>query len=211
MCCRNGAALGVVGRPWFRRVPGLPRPPPRTRGRRGRRLVHRLHRRTRPRRALRSGAGGLGSLGAGALACVVLLARRGDERGAFIVSIAAALALTPIVWLHYFALLAVVVALAQSRLGLVWFVPLGMVLTPGSGQPTPFETSWTLAVAALTIALALRASSHAGSCDPTGRAWRPRREHRVNGASAEGVGSPRADPEFVSGESSPASAIAPGR
>jgi hypothetical protein len=103
------------------------------------------------------------AVGLGLIACVVLLARRGDERGAFIVSIAAALALTPIVWLHYFALLAVVVALAQSRLGFVWFVPLGMVVTPGSGQPTPFETSLTLAVAALTIALALRASSLAGS------------------------------------------------
>ena len=52
-------------------------------------------------------------------------ARRGDERTAFIVAIAASLALTPIVWLHYFALLLVVVALAQPRLGLLWFVPLG--------------------------------------------------------------------------------------
>jgi hypothetical protein len=103
------------------------------------------------------------AVGLGLIACIVLLARRGDERGAFIVSIAAALALTPIVWLHYFALLAVVVALAQPRLGFVWFVPLGMVLTPGSGQPTPFETSWTLAVAALTIALSLRSSSPAGA------------------------------------------------
>ena len=106
---------------------------------------------------------GWAALGLGLIAYVVVLARRGDERGAFIVSIAAALALTPIVWLHYFALLAVVVALAQPRLGLVWFVPLGMVVTPGSGQPTPFETSWTLTVAALTIALALRASLLVGS------------------------------------------------
>jgi hypothetical protein len=34
-----------------------------------------------------------------------------------------------------------------------------MVVTPGSGHPTPFETAATLATAALTIALALRASS----------------------------------------------------
>ena len=84
-------------------------------------------------------------------------ARRGDERTAFVLAIGAALALTPIVWLHYFALLLVVVALAQPRLGLVWFVPLGMYLTPGSGHPTPFETSWTLCVALVTIALAVRA------------------------------------------------------
>ncbi len=84
------------------------------------------------------------------------LARRGDERSAFLVAIAAALALSPIVWLHYFALLLVVVAVARPTLGLLWFVPLAMVVTPGSGEPTPFETAWTLGVAAAVVALALR-------------------------------------------------------
>jgi alpha-1,2-mannosyltransferase len=98
------------------------------------------------------------AVGLALLASSVLLARRGDERTAFILAVAAALALTPIVWLHYFALLSVVVALAQPRLGLVWFVPLGMFLTPGSGHPTPFQTSWTLLVAVVTVALAVRAS-----------------------------------------------------
>jgi Glycosyltransferase family 87 len=97
-------------------------------------------------------------LGIALLAAIVLVARRGDERSAFILAIAAALALTPIVWLHYFALLLVVVAVAQPRLGLVWFLPLAMFVTPGSGHPTPFETLATLVVAALTIVLALRAS-----------------------------------------------------
>ena len=102
------------------------------------------------------------AVGLGLLAWTVLLARRGDERSAFIVAIVASLALSPIVWLHYFALLTVVVALAQPRLAIVWFVPLAMVITPGSGQPTPFETAWTLAVAALTVALALRTSVASG-------------------------------------------------
>ena len=73
-------------------------------------------------------------------------------------SVACALALTPIVWLHYFALLVVVVALARPRLAVVWFVPLLMILTPGSGLASPVHTAWTLAVAALTIGLALHAS-----------------------------------------------------
>ena len=94
-------------------------------------------------------------LGLGVLAAVVWLGRRGDERSAFILAIAASLALTPIVWLHYFALLAVVVAVAQPRLGYLWFVPLAMVITPGSGHPTPFETSATLLIAAATVALAV--------------------------------------------------------
>jgi len=97
-------------------------------------------------------------VGVGLLAAMIVLGRRGDERSAFVLAVAAALALTPIVWLHYFALLAVVVALATPRLGIAWFLPIAMVLTPGSGHPSPFETSWTLAVAALTIGLSLRAT-----------------------------------------------------
>jgi alpha-1,2-mannosyltransferase len=90
------------------------------------------------------------------LSSMLVLARKGDERRAFVLALAAALALTPIVWLHYFALLLAVVGLTRPKLGFIWFVPLAMVLTPGSGHPTPFETSWTLGVAALTIGLALR-------------------------------------------------------
>ena len=85
----------------------------------------------------------------------MVAARRGQERQAFVLAVAAALLLTPIVWLHYFALLLVVVALARPTLSLVWFVPLAMVVTPGSGQPTPFETSATLAIAAATVGLSL--------------------------------------------------------
>lgn len=98
------------------------------------------------------------AVGLGLLAAVASVGRRGDERSAFILAIAAALALTPIVWLHYFALLVVVVSVARPRLGIAWFIPLAMVVTPGSGHPSPFETSATLGVAAVTIALALRAS-----------------------------------------------------
>jgi alpha-1,2-mannosyltransferase len=98
------------------------------------------------------------AVGLGLLGAVVVLGRRGDERSAFLLAIAASLALTPIVWLHYFALLLAVVAIAQPRLGVVWFLPLAMVVTPGSGHPTPLETAWTLAVAAVTIGLAVRSS-----------------------------------------------------
>ncbi|HEU5263227.1 MAG TPA: glycosyltransferase family 87 protein, partial [Gaiellaceae bacterium] len=90
------------------------------------------------------------------LTAVVWSARRRDERSAFIFAIAAALALSPLVWLHYFALLVVVVALAQPRLGALWFVPLLMVVSPGRGNPTLLETVVALGAAALTIALALR-------------------------------------------------------
>jgi glycosyl transferase family 87 len=96
------------------------------------------------------------ALGLLVLAGVVGAARLGYERSGFILALAAALALTPIVWLHYFALLLVVVAVAQPTLSILWFVPLGMVVTPGSGHPAPWQTAWTLAIAAATVAYALR-------------------------------------------------------
>jgi alpha-1,2-mannosyltransferase len=92
------------------------------------------------------------------LAGIVVVGRRGDARSSFILAIAASLAFTPVVWLHYFTLLLVVVALAQPRLGALWLVPLAFFVTPGSGDPTPFQTSVTFATAALTIVLAYRAS-----------------------------------------------------
>ena len=98
-------------------------------------------------------------LGLGLLAAVVVLGGRRRESPAFVVAIAAALALTPIVWLHYFALLLVVVGVTRSTLGVAWFVPLALVITPGSGHPTPFQTAGTLAIASVTIALSLRSSA----------------------------------------------------
>jgi hypothetical protein len=115
-------------------------------------------------------------VGLALLGVVVVLGRRGDDRSAFIVSLAASLALTPIVWLHYFALLLVPVALARARLGPLWFVPLAMIVTPGSGHPTPFQTAWTLGVATVVFALALR-TTRVRSSEPSsdGRAaLRPR-------------------------------------
>jgi alpha-1,2-mannosyltransferase len=93
------------------------------------------------------------------LAGVVLVGRRGDHRSAFILAVAASLAFTPVVWLHYFTLLLVVVALAQPRLGLLWLVPMAFFVTPGSGDPTPFQTTATFLTAATTIVLAYRSSA----------------------------------------------------
>jgi alpha-1,2-mannosyltransferase len=95
-------------------------------------------------------------VGLGVLAACVFVARGGDERSAFILALAASLALSPLVWLHYFALLMVAVAVAQPRLGLIWFFPLAMFVATGHGDPGPARNALTLATAAFTIALALR-------------------------------------------------------
>ena len=109
------------------------------------------------------------SVGLALLAAVVAAGRRGDDRSAFILGIGAALALSPLVWLHYFALLLVAVAVARPALGLAWLIPLAMVVAPGSGNPTLLETLTVLCAAALTLALALRSSTKragAAGADP---------------------------------------------
>ena len=55
-------------------------------------------------------AAGLAVLMAG-----VVVSLRGDERRGFALLIAASLLLTPIVWLHYFAMLLVPLAIARPR------------------------------------------------------------------------------------------------
>ena len=60
-------------------------------------------------------------VGLALLAGVVAIARRdGGDRAAFSLAIVAAIALTPIVWLHYFALLVVPLALARPKLSWAW-------------------------------------------------------------------------------------------
>jgi alpha-1,2-mannosyltransferase len=48
------------------------------------------------------------------------------DRASFVLVLAASLALTPIVWLHYLSLLVVPIALARPRLSAVWFLPLAL-------------------------------------------------------------------------------------
>jgi alpha-1,2-mannosyltransferase len=96
------------------------------------------------------------ALGAGLIAACALVARGGDDRSAFILALSASLALSPLVWLHYFALLIVVVAVARPRLGIVWFVPLAMFVATGHGRPSSLQAGITLTAAAVTVALALR-------------------------------------------------------
>jgi hypothetical protein len=70
-----------------------------------------------------SGATALAVLVGGALlVSVVVVGRRGQEFASFRLAIAAAFALSPIVWPHYFVLLLVPLAIAQPRFSLLWLV-----------------------------------------------------------------------------------------
>ena len=92
----------------------------------------------------------------GLLAGSALLARRGDDRRAFILALTTALACSPIVWLNYFLLLMVIVAVAGPRLGSAWFVPLVMYASASTYNGSTFQNALTLAAAAFTVSLALR-------------------------------------------------------
>lgn len=105
----------------------------------------------------------MAAVAVGLLAAVVVVGRRGAEQRSFVLAVAAALACSPILWLHYFALLLVPVAVVRPRLDVVWFVPLGMWwFGAGTGNGTTAEAAVVLAVAVATIVLAYRAAPGAG-------------------------------------------------
>jgi hypothetical protein len=67
----------------------------------------------------------------------------------------------PVVWLHSFALLIAPIAVMRPRLNVAWFVPILMIIGPGTGNGVPWQTAGMLVLTALTLALALRPSSGA--------------------------------------------------
>jgi hypothetical protein len=97
------------------------------------------------------------ALAVGTLVLTFRAARSGSERRSFALAIAATIACSPIVWLHYFALLLVAVAISQPRLAPVWFVglPMHAFVTTGYYNGSTFQTAAMLVAAAVTILLLL--------------------------------------------------------
>jgi hypothetical protein len=73
------------------------------------------------------------------------------KRRSLALFVGAALILSPIVWLHFFALLVVPVALTHPRFDLAWLVPLPLWLVPGTGNGDPWQTAVALLVLAATL------------------------------------------------------------
>jgi hypothetical protein len=94
------------------------------------------------------------SLAAGAalLAGAAIVARRADgERRAFVLAVAATLVLSPILWLHYLALVFVPVAVTHPRLHWVWLVPAVWLAFPEQGIGHPLMQAVVAATAALML------------------------------------------------------------
>jgi hypothetical protein len=96
------------------------------------------------------------ALGLAVLGAAVWIAR-GDERRSFALLIAAILLFTPIVAMHYFVFLLVVLALYKPRFGWAWVLPLFFWIAPQVGNGADWQTAAALAVAAGTFALAVEA------------------------------------------------------
>jgi hypothetical protein len=88
---------------------------------------------------------------AGAVVAALWLARGRGERGLLGVAIVGALIASPIVWLHYFALLTVVAAVSSAPFG-YWLAPALLWATPTQGTS---GEAWRLLVAVGVCALSL--------------------------------------------------------
>jgi alpha-1,2-mannosyltransferase len=96
------------------------------------------------------------AVGAGLLAFCWREGRRGSDERSLALALAAALALSPIVWLHYFVLLLVPIALARRTFGAIWLIPALFWFTPYEEN---FEQHWRIAVGIAIAALALAAAA----------------------------------------------------
>ena len=92
--------------------------------------------------------------GALLVACVVL-ARRGDEERSFTCAVAATLALSPIVWLHYLVLLLVPLAILRPRFSLLWLLPVLLWVSPRPGYAEGYETFMPGLVAVILVTVLL--------------------------------------------------------
>jgi hypothetical protein len=93
-------------------------------------------------------------VGVALVALAFVAGRRGRERDAFTLVLLAVLALTPLLEMHYIALLLVIVALYRPRLSLAWAAPCLIWGAPATGTSSPLQVAHVLAVVALTVVLA---------------------------------------------------------
>ena len=80
---------------------------------------------------VQSGTGSVATATAVASAVGLLVLALAYRRASLPLALAASLLLSPIVWLHYFVLLVVPLALSRPRLSAAWALPLRLLPLPG--------------------------------------------------------------------------------
>jgi hypothetical protein len=94
-------------------------------------------------------------LAAGVCVALLALGRRGRDLPALALATGLCLLATPIVQLHYFALLAVPLAVARPRLSAAWSLPL-VIWICGSTRPLTWQVAAALLLAGAMVAIAMR-------------------------------------------------------
>lgn len=112
-------------------------------------------------------------LGSALLVGCVVYARRGDDQRSFTCAVAATLALSPIVWLHYLVVLLVPVAVARPRFSALWLLPVLLWVSPRPGYAEGAATFAPALAAAIVIGVLL---------------WRPRPGRAPVGVPVESTG-----------------------
>ena len=94
-------------------------------------------------------------VGLGVLVLVVLAGRRGRDRDAFALAILAMLAFTPLLEIHYFAVLLVVVALYRPRFSAAWLAPVFIWGVVEANNGSGLNRVHVAVVVAATLVLAM--------------------------------------------------------
>ena len=94
-------------------------------------------------------------VGGGLLVGCVVLARREDEPRAFACAVAATLALSPVVWLHYLVALLVPLAILRPRFSAIWLLPVLLWVSPKPGYAEGIQTFGPALVAVILVAAIL--------------------------------------------------------
>ena len=103
-------------------------------------------------------------------------------RRSFILALGASIFLSPIVWLHFLALLAVPLAVVRPRFSAIWLAPLVLWLVPGTGNGATWQTALALAVLLGMLGYCVRAEA-AGETGDAPRDLNSARAHRAAVAS----------------------------
>ena len=77
---------------------------------------------------------------------------RRDDRSTLALAVLIALVASPIVWLHYLALLLAPVGLVRQSFGWIWLVPMAAYVCPGKGSGTVAQAAVGVAVIAVVAA-----------------------------------------------------------
>jgi hypothetical protein len=93
-------------------------------------------------------------LGVALLVVVLVLGRRGRERDAFAISLVSILVLSPLLEMHYIAMLLVIVALYRRTFGFVWVLPLLIWGAPASNTASLPQVVHVLVVVVAAVAFA---------------------------------------------------------